>query len=73
MIKVKRSKNAKSAIFAINKKMRPATNDALKLQTTASGHYKMPICHMVRQECNVTLNTERLLGATVKEKQQKAL
>ena len=49
------------------------TDDVLKLGTTVSGHYKMPISQMVKHECNVTLNVDRLLGVTTKVKQQKAV
>ena len=35
------------------------TNYVLKLGTTVSGHFKIPICRMIKQDCHVTLNTER--------------
>ena len=35
------------------------TNYVLKLGTTISGHFQIPICHMIKQDCHVTLNIER--------------
>ena len=33
--------------------------NCLKLGTTISGHFKIPICRMIKQDCHVTLNIER--------------
>jgi len=49
------------------------TNDVLKLGSTVSGHYKMPICSTVKHNCNVTFNVDRLFGATTEVKKQKAM
>ena len=38
--------------------------NVLKLRNTLSDHFKMPICHMTKQECLLTMNVERLFGAT---------
>ena len=46
------------------------SNEVLKLGSTESGHYKVPICGMV-QEYNITVNSDRLFGATTKEKNRK--
>ena len=35
------------------------TNYVLKLGTTILGHFKIPICRMIKQDCHVTLNIER--------------
>ena len=35
------------------------TNYVLKLETTVSGHFKIPICRMIKQDCHITLNIER--------------
>ena len=45
------------------------TNDVLKLGTTASGHFKMSICCMTKQECHARLNNESLFGKTTVVKQ----
>ena len=49
------------------------TNDVLKLGTTVSGYFKMPMCHMTKQEHHVTLNIERLFGTTTGVKRQEVL
>ena len=49
------------------------TSDSMKLGSTLSGHFKMPICHTTREDCNITFNVERLIGSTTAEKRQKAV
>ena len=50
-------------------------SEPMKLSTTKSGHWKMPIAQVlaaVEQKC-VSIDSEKLLGYSKKEKQQKAL
>ena len=47
-------------------------DQTMKLNTTSSGHC-LPISYMTKQECNVTLNAERVIGSTLEEKKRKAL
>ena len=41
-------------------------DQTMKLNTTSSGHYCLPISYMTKQECNVT-NAERVIGSTLEE------
>ena len=41
-----------------------------KSGATVSGHFKMPIFRMTKQECHVTLNIERLSGTSTDVKRQ---
>ena len=63
--------------FIINKRKGEihvdGTSDNMKPVSTLSGHFKMPICHTTREDCNVTFNVERLIGSTTGEKRQKAV
>ena len=40
------------------------STNVFKLGTTVSGHFKMIICCITKQECHVTLNIERLFSTT---------
>jgi len=51
-------------------------DEPMKLTTTVSGHYKMPVAQVLAvlvQECHITVDSGKLLGYDTKEKRQKAL
>ena len=45
----------------------------MKLGSTSSGHYYLPVCYFVKEDCNFVFSVEHLLGTSVDEKKRKAL